>query len=133
MNKSHSNEIHEPKNVTVPVKMYSKSAILTAMHISSNRWLAVNVSRNVLTFHGHRDGTDSNSKSEVPISQIRCIRGDLSHAEYGKFYLTVIVGGDEFKFKFKNARDFYAVVDNLRKAIAGIRDFSLKEDSSSPD
>ena len=81
----------------------------------------------MLTFYCHRDETVSNPRSEISLSQIRGLLGDLSQMEGGRYNLKVLIEGDELNFKFKNKKDFYHIVDCIRRSLANLKDYTLKD------
>ena len=105
------------RSLQVPVRMYSRNTLLGAMHMSSSKFLGVELDRYVLTFHSEAAPGVSNSEEEVPFSHIKSIETDISKAENDKYYLKVNTEEGELKFKFKNPRDFHSVVEVLKNIL----------------
>ena len=102
------------KSITVPVRMYSRNSLLGASHIKSKRFLGVDLSRNMLTFHKSKYPQDHTNKShEIPFSKVTNIETDVSKASSNKYYMKVHTSEGDLKFKFKNAHDFHNVADAL--------------------
>lgn len=111
------------RNIIVPTRMYSRNALLGAMHIKSDRFLGVNLDRYVVTFHAEKDGTNRDPKHEISFSHIKSLEADVSKAEAGKYYLKVLTDDGDLDFKFKNAGDFHSVVEALRNTIHNDKPF----------
>ncbi len=108
-----------PRDIRVPVRMYSRNSLLGALHIKSKRWLGVNIDRHVLTFHKDKNSTDA--QQEIPLSKLQEVRTDVSKANSHKYYMCVKTTEGDLKFKFKNAADFYTAVDALSSVTAGTK------------
>lgn len=105
------------RSVLVPTKMYSRNAVLGALHVSSKRYLGVDLDRFVLTFN--TTPVVHEAKNEIAFSHLRALETDVTRADSGKYFLTVKTDEGDLKFKFKNAADFHAVVDALSHTTMG--------------
>jgi len=103
--------------------MYSRNALLNALHIKSDKYLGVNLDRYALTFHSDKEVSNKNPEHEIPFSKVKSLEADVTHADSGKYYLKVHTEEGDLKFKFKNARDFHSVVEALRNTIHGDKPF----------
>ena len=118
MSQSHFNVSAEYKGnrtIVVPCNMYSKKKLLSALHVQSSRWFGIDLDKYVISFHKHRGETDPSD--EVHFSQIRSVDADLSKSDSDKYYLSIQTDQEQYRFKFKNIRDFHAVVEALRHTL----------------
>lgn len=111
------------RNILVPTRMYSRNALLGAMHIKSDKYLGVNLDRYALTFHSDKEASNKNPDHEIAFSHIKSLEADVTKADSGKYYLKVHTDEGDLKFKFNNARDFHGVVEALRNTIHNDKPF----------
>lgn len=83
--------------------------------MSSAKFLGVDLDRHLLTFHSTRDSHDP--AHEVPLNRVKGVETDLSSENSGKYYLIVHVDNGDLKFKFRNPKDFHAIVEALRNCL----------------
>lgn len=114
------------RSIVVPCNMYSKKKLLSALHVKSSRWFGVNLDRYVISFHKHRGETDPND--EIHFSQVRSVDADLSKSDSDKYYLSIQTDQEQYRFKFKNIRDFHAVVEALRHTLHNNQPFYVTKD-----
>lgn len=111
------------RNILVPTRMYSRNALLNAIHIKSDKYLGVNLDRYALTFHSDKDSSNKNPEHEIAFSHIKSLEADVTKADSGKYYLKVHTDEGDLKFKFNNARDFHNIVEALRNTIHNDKPF----------
>lgn len=117
------------RNVLVPTRMYSRNTLLNAMHIKSDKYLGVNLSKYALTFHSDKTSIDADPEHEISFSKIRSLEADVTKESAGKYYLKVHTDEGDLKFKFGNATDFHNVVEALRNTLHNDKPFYDATDS----
>jgi len=103
------------RDFTVPVRMYRKAGLMHTLGLKSKRWLRVDLNDSKITFHKHMLSTDP--KEELHFSNIRSVDADFTKGDRSKYYLRVQTDNEHFKFKFKNLREFFAVVNALKSVL----------------
>jgi hypothetical protein len=101
--------------IQVPTRMYNRNYLLGALHMSSAKFLGVDLDRHLLTFHATRDSHDP--AHEFPLNKVKGVETDFSSESSGKYYLKIHLDEGDLKFKFRNPKDFHAIVEALRNCL----------------
>ena len=117
------------RNIRVPVKMYSRHSLLMKVGVQSRRWLGVDLDRYSLTFH--KDKFLRDPRDEINFWQIRSVDADISESYRNRYFLNVATIDNSYKFKFRNVRDFYEVVEALRHTLQNNQPFYVTKDDYS--